>query len=70
MRAMGTNKQSKGSDLRDKSIEDLQRYVEELGEELFNLRFQRTTGALTNNASKSALVASLILILLSSSTTP
>ena len=45
---MGTNKKSKGSDLRDKSIEDLKRYIEDLSAELFNLRFQHATGQLDN----------------------
>ena len=38
----------KGSEIRDLSVEDLEKKTEELNKELFNLRFQLHTGHLEN----------------------
>ena len=38
----------KGSEIRDLSVEDLEKKNEELNKELFNLRFQLHTGHLEN----------------------
>ncbi len=40
----------KVNELRDKSVEDLQKQSQELSQELFNLRFQMHTGHLENTA--------------------
>lgn len=40
----------KANELRDLSIEDLQKKTSELNQELFNLRFQLHTGHLENTA--------------------
>lgn len=40
----------KPNELRDKSVEDLQKQSQELSQELFNLRFQMHTGHLENTA--------------------
>ena len=40
----------KAKELRDLSVEELKEKETELGQELFNLRFQRATGQLGNTA--------------------
>ena len=40
----------KAKELRDLSVEELKEKEAELGQELFNLRFQRATGQLGNTA--------------------
>ena len=40
----------KAKELRDLSVEELREKETELGQELFNLRFQRATGQLGNTA--------------------
>jgi len=40
----------KANELKDLSVEDLQKKVQELNQELFNLRFQLHTGHLENTA--------------------
>ena len=40
----------KAKELRDLSAEELKEKVQELGRELFNLRFQKATGQLGNTA--------------------
>lgn len=40
----------KASELRDLTVEDLEKKVEELNQELFNLKFQLATGQLENSA--------------------
>ncbi|ABA87968.1 ribosomal protein L29 [Syntrophotalea carbinolica DSM 2380] len=40
----------KASELRDLTVEELEKKVEELNQELFNLKFQLATGQLENSA--------------------
>lgn len=40
----------KAQELRDHNIEELREKERELGQELFNLRFQKATGQLSNTA--------------------
>jgi large subunit ribosomal protein L29 len=43
-------KAMKGSDLRGRTIDELNDQAEMLGKEIFNLRFQRASGQLENTA--------------------
>jgi large subunit ribosomal protein L29 len=40
----------KASELRDLTVEELEKKVEELNQEMFNLKFQLATGQLENSA--------------------
>jgi large subunit ribosomal protein L29 len=42
--------QVKASELRNQDVEQLQKQIDEYYQELFNLRFQKVTGKLTNTS--------------------
>ena len=46
----GGGKSARASDLRTRSDDELTEQVENLGKEIFNLRFQRASGQLENTA--------------------